>query len=169
MNTPATLPASKDSITPDNYTFLQQYIYRESGIVLEPGKQSLLDVRLSPIVKSARLQTINDLCALLKATAPTPYKRAVVEAMTTHETLFFRDNSAFEALRTCILPNLKTLRASNHRLSIWSAAASSGQEAYSIAMMLIETGPGSLADRHSWHRPFTPDSGTRPDRALRAD
>jgi chemotaxis protein methyltransferase CheR len=131
------------TITPDNYAFLQQYIYRESGIVLEPGKHSLLDVRLLPIVKSANLQTINDLCALLKATAATPYKRAVVEAMTTHETLFFRDNSAFEALRTSILPQLKTLRASTHRLAIWSAAASSGQEAYSIAMMLIELGMGA--------------------------
>jgi len=131
------------TITPDNYAFLQQYIYRESGIVLEPGKHSLLDVRLLPIVKNAQLQTINDLCALIRATAPTPYKRAVIEAMTTHETLFFRDNSAFEALRTSILPQLKTLRASTHRLSIWSAAASSGQEAYSIAMMLIELGLGA--------------------------
>jgi chemotaxis protein methyltransferase CheR len=139
MNTTATL----SPITPENYAFLQQYIYRESGIVLEPGKHSLLDVRLLPIVKSAQLQTINDLCALLKATAPTPYKRAVIEAMTTHETLFFRDNSAFEALRTAILPQLKTLRISSHRLSIWSAAASSGQEAYSIAMMLIELGLGA--------------------------
>ena len=139
MTTTATL----SPITPENYTFLQQYIYRESGIVLEPGKHSLLDVRLSPIVKSAQLQTINDLCALLKATTPTPYKRAVIEAMTTHETLFFRDNSAFEALRTAILPELKTLRISSHRLSIWSAAASSGQEAYSIAMMLIELGLGA--------------------------
>jgi chemotaxis protein methyltransferase CheR len=128
------------SITPDNYGFLQRYIYLESGIVLEPGKQSLLDVRLLPIVKSAQLQTINDLCALLRATAPTPFKRAVIEAMTTHETLFFRDNSAFEALRTSILPQLKALHTSTHRLTIWSAAASSGQEAYSIAMMLIELG-----------------------------
>ena len=139
------LPAKESpaAITPDNYAFLQQYIYRESGIVLEQGKHSLLDVRLSPIIKDARLQTINDLCALLKATGPNPVKRAVVEAMTTHETLFFRDNSAFEALRTSILPQLKVLRASSQRLSIWSAASSSGQEAYSIGMMLLELGMGS--------------------------
>jgi chemotaxis protein histidine kinase CheA len=109
------------AITPDNYAFLQQYIYRESGIVLEQGKHSLLDVRLSPIVKTAQLQTINDLCALLKATGPSHVKQAVVEAMTTHETLFFRDHNAFEALRTSILPKLKTLRASTQRLTIWSA------------------------------------------------
>src|SRR5580704_9369638 len=120
------------NITSHAYTFIQQNMYRESGIGLEPVKHSLLDVRLLPIVKSAQLQTINDLCALLKATAPTPYKRAVIEAMTTHETLFFRDNSAFEALRTSILPQLKALRSPTRRLNIWSAAASSGQEAYSI-------------------------------------
>jgi chemotaxis protein methyltransferase CheR len=67
------------------------------------------------------LQTINDLCALLKATGPSHVKQAVVEAMTTHETLFFRDHNAFEALRTSILPKLKTLRASTQRLTIWSA------------------------------------------------
>jgi chemotaxis protein methyltransferase CheR len=131
------------TITPDNYAFLQQYVYRESGIVLEPGKHSLLDVRLSPVVKDAHLQTINDLCALLRATGPNPVKRAVVEAMTTHETLFFRDNSAFEALRTSILPQLKVSRASTRHISIWSAAASSGQEAYSLGMMLLELGMGT--------------------------
>ena len=76
-----TLTPAKNSaatITPDNYAFLQQYIYRESGIVLEAGKHSLLDVRLLPIVRHANLQTINDLCALLKATGANPVKRAVV-------------------------------------------------------------------------------------------
>ena len=135
--------AAAAAITPDNYAFLQQYIYRESGIVLEAGKQYLLDARLTPIVKEAHIGTINDLCALLKATATGPLKRAVVEAITIHETLFFRDHAAFEALKTAILPQLKTLRASKQRLSIWSAAASSGQEAYSIGMMLLELGLGS--------------------------
>jgi len=138
-------PAKDSAITPENYSFLQSYIYRESGIVLDAGKHSLLDVRLSPIVKDAHLQSINDLCALLRATGVTPVKRAVVEAMTTHETLFFRDHNAFEALRTSILPQLKALHSSNHKLNIWSAAASSGQEAYSIAMMLLELGMGT------WH------------------
>jgi chemotaxis protein methyltransferase CheR len=130
-------------ISPENYTFLQSYIYRESGIVLDAGKHSLLDVRLSPIVKDHHLRSINDLCALLRATSPNPVKRAVVEAMTTHETLFFRDHNAFEALRTAILPGFRTLRSSSRKLTIWSAAASSGQEAYSLAMMLLELGMGT--------------------------
>jgi chemotaxis protein methyltransferase CheR len=135
--------AGAAAITPDNYAFLQQYIYRESGIVLDAGKQYLLDARLTPVAKEANATTLNDLCALLKATGGGKLKRAVVEAMTIHETLFFRDAAAFEALKTGILPQLKSLRASKSRLSIWSAAASSGQEAYSIGMMLLELGLGS--------------------------
>lgn len=130
-------------ITPDNYAFLQQYIYRESGIVLDAGKQYLLDARLTPIVKEAKITSINDLCALLRATHPGTLKRAVVEAITIHETLFCRDTAAFDALKTLILPELKNLRASTRRLSIWSAAASSGQEAYSLAMLLMELGMGT--------------------------
>src|SRR5690242_16275519 len=87
--------AKTPAITPDNYAFLQQYIYRESGIVLEAGKQYLLDARLTPIAKESHAGTLNDLCALLKATGGGPLKRAVVEAMTIHETLFFRDLAAF--------------------------------------------------------------------------
>lgn len=131
------------SISADNYAYLQQYIYRESGIVLEAGKQYLLDARLTPIVKDAQVSTINDLCALLRATQSGTLKRSVVEAITIHETLFFRDTAAFDALKTAILPHLKTLRQSSRRMRIWSAAASSGQEGYSIAMMLIELGLGS--------------------------
>ena len=114
MITSANTTAST-SITAENYAFLQQYIYRESGIVLEENKQYLLDARLTPILKNAQLGTINDLCALLKATSPEPLKRAVVEAITTHETLFFRDAAAFEALKSTILPQLKTLREANRR------------------------------------------------------
>lgn len=140
--TPYQIGASA-GITPDNYAFLQQYIYRESGIVLDAGKQYLLDARLSPIVKDAKATSINDLCALLRAIHPATLKRAVVEAITIHETLFCRDTAAFDALKTLILPGLRNLRASTRRLSIWSAAASSGQEAYSVAMLLLELGLGS--------------------------
>jgi len=134
---------ARSGITSENYAFLQQYIYRESGIVLDAGRQYLLDARLTPIVKDSKLTSINDLCALLRATHPGTLKRAVVEAITIHETLFCRDAAAFEALKTLILPELKNTRASTRRLSIWSAAASSGQEAYSVAMLLLEVGLGS--------------------------
>lgn len=128
----------RDSITAENYQFLQRYIYQESGIVIDTGKTYLMESRLLPIVKQENLSTLNDLCNLLRATAPLSLKSRVVDSMTTNETLFFRDMPVFDALRTQILPDLVEARRGTRRISIWSAAASSGQEAYSIAMLLRE-------------------------------
>jgi chemotaxis protein methyltransferase CheR len=126
------------SITAENYAFLQRYIYQESGIVIDAGKNYLLESRLLPIVRQENLSTLNDLCNLLRATTALPLKSRVVESMTTNETLFFRDVTLFDALQKQILPNLVAARNGSRRLNIWSAAASSGQEAFSIAMILDE-------------------------------
>jgi chemotaxis protein methyltransferase CheR len=133
------IPA-KVEIHPDNYKFLQEYIYKESGIVIERDKHYLLEARLLPVAKKRELHSINDLCGLLRATAGAELRQQVVEAMTTHETLFYRDPGQFEALRKVVLPPLLELRKTSRRLTIWSAAASSGQEAYSLAMLLLEMG-----------------------------
>jgi chemotaxis protein methyltransferase CheR len=131
---------AQTAISAENYAFLQRYIYQESGIVIDAGKNYLIESRLLPIVKQENLSTLNDLCSLLRATAPLQLKSRVVESMTTNETLFFRDLSVFDALQKEILPKLIEARRNVRRLSIWSAAASSGQEAYSIAMLLKEFG-----------------------------
>lgn len=131
---------AQTAISAENYAFLQRYIYQESGIVIDAGKNYLIESRLLPIVKQENLSTLNDLCSLLRATAPLQLKSRVVESMTTNETLFFRDLSVFDALQKDILPKLIESRRNVRRLSIWSAAASSGQEAYSIAMLLKEFG-----------------------------
>ncbi len=131
---------AQTAISAENYAFLQRYIYQESGIVIDAGKNYLIESRLLPIVKQENLSTLNDLCSLLRATAPLQLKSRVVESMTTNETLFFRDLSVFDALQKDILPKLIEARRNVRRLSIWSAAASSGQEAYSIAMLLKEFG-----------------------------
>lgn len=131
---------AQTAISAENYAFLQRYIYQESGIVIDAGKNYLIESRLLPIVKQENLSTLNDLCSLLRATAPLQLKSRVVESMTTNETLFFRDLSVFDALQKDILPKMIEARRSVRRLSIWSAAASSGQEAYSIAMLLKEFG-----------------------------
>jgi chemotaxis protein methyltransferase CheR len=128
-----------EGISPENYKFLQDYVYRESGIVLEDNKHYLLQARLMPLLKKEGLQTIDDICARLRAGHP-ELKRRVVEAMTTNETLFFRDPALFDALRTSIIPALMKQREATRRLSFWSAAASSGQEAYSLAIMLLDMG-----------------------------
>lgn len=128
---------SVSEIYSENYRFLQAHVYSQTGIVLEEDKQYLFESRLSPILRQLGLSSINDLCALLQATRETEVGRQVVEAMTTNETYFFRDPSHYEAIRTVLLPRLRQERQDSRRLRFWSAAASTGQEAYSLAMLLL--------------------------------
>jgi len=125
----------------ENLRFLADYIYRESGIVLDEEKRYLLEARLTPILQKAQLDSFDALCTSLR-TNGNLLRKQVVEAMTTHETLFFRDSAPFDALKTEILPPLIEQRKALRKLTFWSAAASSGQEAYSLAMILLEMGLG---------------------------
>jgi len=127
-------------INAENYRFLQQHVYSNAGIVLEKDKHYLFESRLSPIVRQHGLASINDLCALLIATRESEISRQVVEAMTTNETYFFRDPAQYDAIRNVLLPRLKQERQDTKRLRFWSAAASTGQEAYSLAMILLQEG-----------------------------
>jgi chemotaxis protein methyltransferase CheR len=124
----------------DTYQFLRDYIHRESGILLDDDKHYLVEARLLPLVHQSHLESLDALCEALRDGASPPLRKRVVEAMATHETLFFRDAAPFEALRTSILPKLMEERKQTRRLAFWSAAASSGQEAYSIAMILLDMG-----------------------------
>lgn len=127
-------------ILPENYRFLQEHVYSRVGIVLEDNKHYLFQSRLAPIVKQLSLGSINDLCALLHGQSNAEIGQQVVEAMTTNETYFFRDPTQYEAIRTVLLSKLKQERQATKNLRFWSAAASTGQEAYSLAMLLLEEG-----------------------------
>jgi len=131
--------SASEGISPESYKFLQDYVYRESGIVLENDKHYLLQARLMPILKKDQLKSIDEICVKLRGNNP-DLRQRVVEAMTTNETLFFRDPAVFDALKNTIIPTLMKARETTRRLSFWSAAASSGQEAYSLAMLLLEMG-----------------------------
>ncbi len=133
---------SGSQIHPENYRFLQRHVYSETGIVLEEGKHYLFESRLVPIVRRLGLHTINDLCALIRDTSRSEVGRQVVEAMTTNETYFFREPSQYDAIRTVLLPRLIEERRETRRLRFWSAASSTGQEAYSLAMLLLQAGLG---------------------------
>lgn len=127
-------------LSPENYAFLRERIYSDSGIVLDENKHYLIESRLLPIVRQEALGTLNDLCTRLRAPDSATLRREVVEAMTTNETLFFRDVVPFDALRDKVLPELMENKRASKSLDIWSAAASSGQEAYSLAILLTEMG-----------------------------
>jgi chemotaxis protein methyltransferase CheR len=127
-------------ILPENYRFLQEHVHSQVGIVLEDNKHYLFESRLAPIVKQHGLGSINELCVLLRAKHNIQLAHQVVEAMTTNETYFFRDPAQYEAIRTVLLPRLKEERRDARKLRFWSAASSTGQEAYTLAMLLLENG-----------------------------
>ena len=127
-------------ILPENYRFLQEHVHSQVGIVLEDNKHYLFESRLAPIVKQHGLRSIDDLCLLLRTKRDAGLSHQVVEAMTTNETYFFRDPAQYEAIRTVLLPKLKAERADTKKLRFWSAASSTGQEAYTLAMLLLENG-----------------------------
>jgi chemotaxis protein methyltransferase CheR len=128
------------SIFKENYRFLQQYVYSRVGIVLEDDKHYLFESRLAPIVKELGLASINDLCVFLHKERDAKVAQQVDEAMTTNETYFFRDPRQYEAIRKVLLPKLRQEQRAVKGLRFWSAASSTGQEAYSLAMLLLEEG-----------------------------
>lgn len=109
-----------------------------SGLVIGPDKLYLLETRLASILKREQLRDLTVLAERLRAPGSEPLIRQVVEAMTTNESFFFRDDKPFLHFRNQALPRLLSSRSAGAPLRIWSAASSSGQEAYSIAMILAE-------------------------------
>jgi chemotaxis protein methyltransferase CheR len=127
----------------DHISYLQQHVYAGSGIVLDAEKQYLMEARLAPILRERGLASLDELCQVLRSSQPSPLHAQVVEAMTTNETYFFREPAHYDALRQYILPELIEARAASRKLTCWSAAASTGQEAYSLALLLLEMGLGN--------------------------
>ena len=121
--------------------YLRDLILTRSAIVLEPEKNYLLQSRLEPVAKEAGLTSLEELAHTLRKTPSGPLHVKVVEAMTTNETSFFRDVHPFEAFKESVLPDMITKRAASRKLSIWCGASSSGQEPYTIAMVIREHFP----------------------------
>jgi chemotaxis protein methyltransferase CheR len=128
-------------MTEQDFDYICKLLHNQSGIALEQGKQYLVESRLAPIVRQLNLKSITDLVNQLRFEAPGGLQTKIVEAMVTTETSFFRDHHPFEALRTAILPDLIRRRRDSRRLNIWCAASSTGQEPYSLALLLREHFP----------------------------
>jgi chemotaxis protein methyltransferase CheR len=124
-------------VTPLDYEFLRKLLKERSGLDLSADKQYLVESRLVPLARKAGLPGIPELVQTMKGGAE-KLTVDVVEAMTTNETFFFRDKVPFDHLRDTILPLMMQSRANRKTLRIWSAACSTGQEPYSIAMCLKE-------------------------------
>jgi chemotaxis protein methyltransferase CheR len=124
-------------VTPADYDYLRKLLKDRSGLVLSADKQYLVESRLTPLTRKAGLATLGDLVGKLKANDERRIVE-VVEAMTTNESFFYRDKIPFDHFRDAIMPNLLVARAKERRIRIWCAAASTGQEPYSLAMCLKE-------------------------------
>lgn len=122
-----------------DFQFLCGLLKARSGLALTPEKRYLVESRLSPICRRFELDTLSGLVGALKVGRTPGLETAVVEAMTTNETFFFRDKGPFDLFRDVLLPRYLSARAGTRRLRIWCAAASTGQEPYSLAMLLSET------------------------------
>ncbi|HEU0084696.1 MAG TPA: protein-glutamate O-methyltransferase CheR [Bradyrhizobium sp.] len=124
-------------MTPLDYEYLRKLLRERSGLDLSADKQYLVESRLVPLARRAGLAGIGELVQKMKAGSE-PLTVDVIEAMTTNETFFFRDKIPFDHLRQAVIPELIQARATKRSLRIWCAASSTGQEPYSIAMLLKE-------------------------------
>jgi len=123
-------------MTPHEFEFLRKFLKERSGLVLLPTKQYLVESRLMPVVRRTKLAGIDELVKRLQAPEAEALRIEVTEAMTINESFFLRDKIPFDRFRDTILPWLLSARAPRKCIRIWCAAAATGQEPYSLAMIL---------------------------------
>lgn len=121
-----------------DFDYVRKLVLEHSAIVLEDGKDYLVEMRLLPLAQDQGFTTLDDLVSALRTKSFGHLHQLVVEAMTTNETSFFRDRHPFDTLKSTIIPEFLELRSSDQALDIWCMACSSGQEPYSILLTIQE-------------------------------
>ena len=124
-----------------DYGYLRQLVFGLSQNVLDPSRDYLFETRLCKLLRNQGMTHLEELVQHLKLRKNSTLERSIAEAMTINETSFFRDGRPFELLRTELLPKLIESRRHARGLRFWSAACSTGQEAYSLGMLLLEYFP----------------------------
>ncbi len=132
------------SLNSADFDYVCKLVRTRSAIVLEAGKEYLVESRLLPVARGEGCASLQDLVARLRTQPSNGLHQKVIEAMTTNETSFFRDLHPFEALRKILVPELMAKREKERTLNLWCAASSSGQEPYTVAMMLREHFPSLI-------------------------
>jgi chemotaxis protein methyltransferase CheR len=122
------------------FDYLKQVLYERSGLVVTPEKGYLIESRLAPLARRSGLDSVSHFVEKARRTRDETMLKQIIDAMTTNETLFFRDSWPFERLRKSLLPEIMAMTKTSRRIRIWSAACSSGQEPYSLAMTMAEMG-----------------------------
>ncbi len=122
----------------DDFNYLRTLLHQRSGLVVTPDKSYLLESRLMPVARKWQVKSLDELVQLARSRRQEALLNDITEAMTTNESSFFRDTKPFELFKSVVLPELLQARAAKRTIRIWSAACSSGQEPYSLAMLLHE-------------------------------
>lgn len=125
-------------MTPQEFDYLREFLHSQSGLDLAEDKRYLVEARLNPIARRAGLADLSALVKSLRTTPDVKLKTAVIEAMTTNESSFFRDRTPFDHFRNTIVPHLLEARAARREIKVWCSAASTGQEPYSLAITARE-------------------------------
>ena len=128
-----------------SFDWVRDLVHRESAIVLRTGKEYLVEARLMPLARQMGLSDVGTLVESVRQRPHPDSTRRIVEALTTNETSWFRDGDPFTGLASTVLPQLLAGRRPADRLRIWSAACSSGQEPYTVAMLLEDALPDAAA------------------------
>ncbi|CAO3453282.1 Chemotaxis protein methyltransferase CheR (EC 2.1.1.80) [Azospirillum argentinense] len=122
----------------EDFDMFSTLLKQRSGLVLTRDKAYLLESRLMPVARKWNMKGLEELASTVRTRKDEALLRDITEAMTTNESSFFRDQKPFDQFKQIVLPKLMAARAAKRSIRIWSAACSSGQEAYSLAMLLSE-------------------------------
>jgi len=126
-------------VTPEEFDYLRELLNKSSGLVLADGKEYLVESRLLPVAREAGMDSLSELVAGLKLADSKDLQTKVTQAMTINESFFFRDKTPFENFKQIMVPAmLASPRAASRSMRIWCAAASTGQEPYSLAIQIRE-------------------------------
>jgi chemotaxis protein methyltransferase CheR len=125
----------------EDFDMFATLLKQRSGLVLTKDKAYLLESRLMPVARKWNMKGLDELASTVRTRRDEALLRDITEAMTTNESSFFRDQKPFDQFKQIVLPRLMETRAAKRSIRIWSAASSSGQEAYSLAMMLSDDAP----------------------------
>ncbi len=125
-------------INNSEFDFISRLVKQHSGLVIPRDKTYLVESHLSPLAATHGFHTLSQFICSLKKHTDEKMAGEVIEAVTNHESMFFRDKKPFEQLRKMILPRIRNMRAKGSKIRIWSAACATGQEPYSLAICLLE-------------------------------
>jgi chemotaxis protein methyltransferase CheR len=130
------------TLSASEFAYVSNLVRRDAAIVLEPGKEYLVEARLTPLARQSGAASVSEFVMRAQQRLDPDTQRRIIDALTTNETSFFRDGEPFVAMKSLVLPEMISNRTATRQIRLWSAACSTGQEAYTLAMQMEDNLPG---------------------------